>query len=131
MKSKIIIVLLLLTSSVYSQIGDVIDGDFKNLKDISKYNLVFDYSGLEIPNYRSEEIFIKNKIEKMDYEEGENFKKLWYSYRESKYEPMFIEYFNKQFKKGKVSVNKNDDTEYVMRIHTMCNCLRADLNLSR
>lgn len=44
---------------MFSQKVKVIEGDFKNLKGIAVYNLEFDYTGVQIPKYDSEEAFFK------------------------------------------------------------------------
>ena len=50
---------------------------------------------------------------------GEKFKESWFSDREARYEPKFIESFNKRFDDGKVKVGKDfSDAEYTMKIHT-------------
>ena len=48
---------------------------------------------------------------------GEEFKKSWFADREERYEPKFIESFNKRFD-GEVRVAKDIDAEYTMKIHS-------------
>ena len=96
-------------------------GDWGNLKGITAYNMVFDYTDLQIPKYDNEEEFLKDKMAKREEKEpgtGEKFKKSWYSDREEFYEPRFIETFNKKYKDGAVKVGRDLDTEYTMKIHT-------------
>lgn len=60
MKKIVLILSILLSSTVmFSQKVKVIEGDFKNLKGIAVYNLKFDYTGVQIPKYDSEEAFFK------------------------------------------------------------------------
>ena len=73
-----ILVLLLSTTILFAQKAKINDGKFSNLKGITEYNLVFDYTDVQIPKYKSEEKFLQDKIEKRDEKEpgsGEKFKK--------------------------------------------------------
>ncbi len=120
-KQAILFALLLCTSMVFSQKVKVTQGDFKNLKGISAYNLEFDYSNLSIPKYDSEEEFLKDKMAKRDEknpDSGEKFKESWFSDRPNRYEPKFIESFNKRFEDGEIKVGKDIGAEYTMKIHT-------------
>lgn len=120
-KQTILFALLLCTSMVFSQKVKVTKGDFKNLKGLTAYNLEFDYSNLSIPKYDSEEEFLKDKMAKRDEkdpESGEKFKESWFADRENRYEPKFIESFNKRFEGGEIKVGKDIGAEYTMKIHT-------------
>ncbi|NGX83280.1 hypothetical protein [Aequorivita sp. KMM 9714] len=121
MKKIVLILSILLCSTVmFSQKVKVIEGGFKNLKGITVYNLEFDYTGVQIPKYDSEEAFLKDKMEKRENKKagaGEEFKKSWFADREERYEPKFIESFNKRFD-GEVRVAKDIDAEYTMKIHS-------------
>jgi hypothetical protein len=90
------------------------------LKEITKYNVTFDYSGQNVQGFETEEAFLKEKMDKRKEKDGaaEKFKKDWYEDRENKYEPKFIEYFNKRFEKGEIKVGKNIDAKYTMNIKT-------------
>lgn len=48
----------------------------------------------------------------------EKFKKDWYEDRKNKYEPKFIECFNKKFEKGEINVSKNLEAKYSLDIKT-------------
>ncbi len=108
---------------MFAQKAEIKQGSWENLKGITKYNLVFDYSDLEIPKYDNEEEFLKDKMAKREEKEpgaGERFKKSWFADREERYEPKFIESFNKRFKNGEVEVGKNlDGAEYTIKVHTI------------
>lgn len=122
MKKQItLIAVLLCTTLTFSQKVKVTQGDFKNLKGISAYNLEFDYSNLSIPKYKSEEEFLEDKMSKRDEKDsewGEKFKESWFADRENRYEPKFIESFNKRFDDGDIKVGKNIGAEYTMYVHT-------------
>jgi len=119
---KIILIITFLVATVsFAQKMKVNDGNIKNLKGISQFDLVFDYSNLQIPKFKSEEAFLEEKMTMREEKEKgsrEKFRKSWFSDRESKYEVKFVESFNKRFKDAKVKVSKENDSEYVMHIHT-------------
>lgn len=121
MKKQLTLVLaLLLVTITYAQKAKVLEGDFKNLEGITAYNLIFDYSDLEIPKYDNEEEFLKDKMakrEEKDAGSGEKFKKSWFSDREERYEPKFIESFNKRYDEFQVGKNL-PNAEYTMKVHT-------------
>ncbi len=122
MKKLITILLLCVAMVSYAQKAKIKEGDFKSLKGISEYNLTFDYSNVAIPKYKSEEEFLKDKMEKRDKKEpgtGEKFKQSWFADREAKYEPKYIESFNKRFDDGEVKVDRElASAEYTMHIET-------------
>ncbi len=121
MKNLLFIATLVFTTALMAQKAKVTKGDWGNLKGISEYNVVFDYSDLQIPKYDSEEEFLKDKMAKRDEKEpgtGEKFKESWYSDREAYYEPRFIETFNDRYKDGAVKVEKDSNAEYTMKVHT-------------
>ena len=120
-KNLVLLAVLFCTTLMFSQRVKVTQGDFKNLKEISAYNLEFDYSNLSIPKYDSEEEFLEDKMKKRDEKDegkGENFKESWFADRPNRYEPKFIESFNKRFDDGEIKVGKDIDAEYTMKIHT-------------
>ncbi|MDO6761144.1 hypothetical protein Q4566_13110 [Tamlana sp. 2_MG-2023] len=120
-KNVTIIVICLFASFAYSQKIKVETGSFKDLKDIKAYALTFDYSNLEIPKYDSEEAFLEDKMAKREEKEagaGEVFKKSWFADRPDRYEPKFIESFNKRFDDGEVKVAKDTEAQYTMLVKT-------------
>lgn len=122
MKKLLAICLLFTTSFIVAQKAKVMEGDWKNLKGITTYNLEFDYSNLEIPKYENEEAFLKDKMAKRDEKEagtGEKFKESWFADRENRYEPKFIESFNKRWKNNEVQVGKDlPNAEHTIKVHT-------------
>lgn len=106
----------------FAQKSKVEQGDWKNLKNITKFNLVFDYSNLEIPKYDNEEAFLKDKMQKREEDkegDGERFKKSWFDDRENRYEPKFIESFNKRWENNEiVAVKDLTDAEFTIMVHT-------------
>lgn len=120
MKKVLIICCLCIVNMAVAQKFKVTEGSFKNLKGIATYDLVFDYENLKVDKFDTEEDFLKDKMAKRE-EKGtdEDFKKSWFSDRADRYEPKFIESFNKRFKKGEISVDKNNTAaNYTMHIKT-------------
>tara|TARA_R110002012_G_scaffold322083_1_gene554837 strand:+ start:17196 stop:17795 length:600 start_codon:yes stop_codon:yes gene_type:complete len=121
MKNILVFTLLLVSTTIFAQKTKITEGDWKDLKGISAYNLVFEYTDLQIPKFDSEDAFLEDKMNKRDDKEegtGEEFKKNWFADRENRYEPKFIESFNKRFDDGEVKVGKDIGAEYTMKIHT-------------
>ncbi|RMA65746.1 hypothetical protein [Ulvibacter antarcticus] len=120
-RTLLLLAVLLSTSIMVAQKVKVTDGSFKNLKDITAFNLEFDYSDVMIPKYDSEEEFLKDKMEKRDEKEagtGDKFKESWFADREDRYEPKFIESFNKRWKNDERKVGMDIGADYTMKIHT-------------
>ena len=121
MKKYLFATLALIFTFTFGQKLKISKGDVKQLKSISEYSVEFDYSNLEIPKYSSEEEFLKDKMAKREEKEpgaGERFRESWFSDREERYHPKFIESFNKRFKNGEKKVSDDSNAEYVMSIHT-------------
>lgn len=97
--------MMLVSVAGFSQ--KVTSGSFKNLKGIPEFSLVFDYEGLTVEKFKSEEEFLADKMKKRE-EKGtaEDFRSSWFADRQNRYEPKFIESFNKRFK-GNVKADKN------------------------
>ena len=135
MKKLIILMIVLLSTTVaISQKAKDLEGNIKNLKGISQYDLLFVYENVQIPKYDSEEDFLKDKMEKRDKKEpgtGVKFKGSWFADREAKYEPKFIESFNKRFDDGKVKVGKDQGAEYIMKVHTTLLYAGYNVGISR
>ena len=120
MKKQLTILFLFVTIISFSQKLKVLEGDFKNLKGVKEYNLVFDYSNLKVAGYRTEEGFLKeivNVKEKNELGLGMRFKNSWFSNRANIYEPSFIKSFNEYFKKGEVKISKDlNNPEYTIKV---------------
>lgn len=95
-------------------------GNFKNLKGITAYTVTFDYSGLQVHGFDSEEDYLKEKMEKRAHKEGEaeKFKLDWYADRSAKYEPQFIEYLNKRFENGEITFGKDIQAKHTLHVKT-------------
>ncbi|WP_378187616.1 hypothetical protein ACE939_04610 [Aquimarina sp. W85] len=122
MKKIAILVLVLTTTIVSAQKRKDKEGDIKNLKGISAYNLVFDYENLKVDKFDTEEEFLKDKMDKREKKEagkGTEFKENWFADRENRYEPKFIESFNKRFDAKEMKADKNlTEATHTMKIKT-------------
>lgn len=106
----------------FSKRMEVLEGDFKNLKEIKNYDVVFDYTGVMIPKFDSEEGFLADKMSKREEKEagaGEVFKSSWFNDRENKYHIEFIDSFNKYARKKGITVSENSGAKYIINIHTL------------
>ena len=126
MKKILILLMLFCTSSIFSQRYTILSGDLKNLKGISEYYCSFDYKGMEVNGFESEEAFLKEKIDKRkQYDNGQDlkgkavaFEKDWYEDRKNKYEPGFINYFNEQLESKNVKAGTNPESKYTLSVKT-------------
>lgn len=121
MKKSILLAFVMVSSFAFAQKLKVKDGDIKNLKAITVYNLEFDYTNVQIPKFDSEEDFLADKMKKREEKEaggGEKFKKSWFGDREERYRPKFTESFNKRFDDAQISVGVNPEAEYTMMVHS-------------
>jgi hypothetical protein len=120
MKKVFVLVGLFVCSLISAQKMKVLSGAFKNLKGIVEYNVTFDYSNLKVDKFDNEEEFLADKMKKRE-EKGkdEDFKKSWFADREERYEPKFIESFNKRFDNTEVKVNKGlTNAKYTIKVKT-------------
>lgn len=121
MKKIIVIAVLFVSCTMISQDMKVVQGDFKNLKGIEEYNLTFNYSNLKVDKFDTEEAFLEDKMKKRE-ENGtdDDFKKSWFADRENRYEPKFIESFNKRFENGEIKVSKDlMSAKYTINVKTI------------
>lgn len=95
-------------------------GGWKNLKGITLYDLEFDYSNLKVDKFETEEEFLKDKMGKREAKgTDDDFKASWFADRENRYEPKFIESFNKRFDDQEVAVAKDaEEAKYTLVIKT-------------
>ena len=114
---KILQLILMITSVLMiAQKAKVTTGSFANVKSITSFDLKFDYTNVKVDKFATEDDFLADKMKKRE-EKGsdQDFKKSWFSDREERYEPKFIESYNKR---GDISVGKNTGAKYVMEIKT-------------
>lgn len=118
MKAFYTLLIAIVFSAVTAQ-EKIQEGSFKNLAAITAYNVVFDYTGMEIHGYKTEEEFLADKMNKREGEKSEDFRRHWFEDRENNYEPKFIAYFNERMAGKGVAVGKNPEAQYTMLIKTL------------
>jgi hypothetical protein len=120
MKKSVVLLFLFFMSVASAQRFDVLSGKVSNLKGIAAYNVTFDYMNLKVDGFETEEAYLADKMDKRKEDEGESekFRKDWFEDRGNKYEPKFMEYFNKRFEKGEIKCEKNSELKYTMSIKT-------------
>jgi hypothetical protein len=99
----------------------LLTGNFQSLKPIAEFNVVFDYDGLKVDRV-SEAEFLADRMKKREAKGiDQKFRNSWFADRENRYEPKFIESFNKRFgSKANVRVAKNlPEAKYTMSIKTL------------
>lgn len=107
--------------SISSQFIKVVDGDYKNLKEIKEYEVLFDYTDVMIPKFDSESDFLADKMSKREEKEvgaGEVFKESWFNDRPLKYHPSFINEFNNTLRKTDVKIPDQTQADYVIYFRT-------------
>lgn len=126
MKKFLILLMLFCISSVFSQRYTILSGDLKNIKGIPEYYCTFDYKGMEVNGFESEEAYLQEKINKRkQYDSGQDlkgkaaaFERDWYGDRQNKYEPAFINYFNEQLESQNVKAGTNPESKYTISVKT-------------
>lgn len=111
--------LLCLSNLIFSQRFKIIEGDLKNLKGITSYQVQFNYDKVAVHGFDSEEDFLKDKIEKRknNPEKAEAFERDWFLNREKYYHPAYIEFFNDFFKEGECKIDENGT--YLMKVNVV------------
>lgn len=110
---------MLFTLSLVAQKPILLEGEWQSLKNIEKFDLEFDYSNVEIPDFEKEDDYVNLKMKEKDADnpgDGLIWKKRYFADRDMHYEPRFEESFNKR---GNEKTAKTYDTsEYVLKVHT-------------
>ncbi|MBD3582151.1 hypothetical protein [Flavobacterium selenitireducens] len=117
---RYVIIAFFVVTSAAAQRFEVLSGKLDALHGITAYNVTFDYAGMQIHGFESEEAFLKSKHDKRkkDIERADKFVEDWYAFREQKYEPAFIAYFNGRFDKGQITMAKNASAKYTLSVKT-------------
>jgi hypothetical protein len=89
---------LVVFPSVTAQRIKLLSGSLKGLKGEQSYNIVFTYDSVLVGNNTPEEAYLKEKERLWETKEagkGAAFRNLWFSDRKRRYEPAFIQNFEK------------------------------------
>lgn len=120
MKTKLLLFFFFLAGSMlHAQKFSEDTTRLKDLAGVTAYNVVFDYKNLKVDHFETEEAFLKDKMDKRK-EDGrdESFRISWFADRENKYEPRFLEAFQKQLKKTAVAGKENEKATHEILIKT-------------
>ena len=108
-------------SALYAQKIKPKGGDVKNLKNLGEVNLVFFYDDMTVGKNLTEEEYIEKKVKEYNEDEpgkGDDWKENWLNNRDKKYEPKFVELFNKYKSKTGMSVKEDIESDYTLEVHT-------------
>ncbi len=122
---KFFLTLLFIPLVFHGQIFKTASGNLEAISGVQRYNVVFEYAkNLKIPKHPSEKVFLEMESVKRNKENagsGDIFKKNWFAYRKSIFEPKFIQEFNFfNLKEKQVTVAQNiSDAAYTMVVKTL------------
>lgn len=101
---------------------EAIQGDYQFLKNGEEINVKSDYSDMIVGRDLPEEQYVSERVEDRNRDEpgkGDKWKEAWYGAREERYEPRFMELFNKHLADTKYTASKNNkDAKYTLIVHT-------------
>jgi hypothetical protein len=108
-----------LSASVNAQRLKITDGDLDALKNETKINMAFTYDNLSVGKYKDESDYVAKKTDEYNKKEsgrGDRWAKEWVADRKNRFEPQFIELFEK-YSDMKVSGSAND-AKYTLLLKT-------------
>ena len=116
-----LVVILFIGNNVSAQKIRVVSGSLKEIVKEKNINLAFDYSNFGVGKYKTEEEYVKYKMEDAEKREpgsGEKWKMGWESARKSRYEPKFEELINKGLEKKGITVVASPEAKYTLTVKT-------------
>ena len=117
MKKLLLSGMVVISTLAIAQKMKVTSGSFAALKGIALFDVKFDYSNLKVDKFKTEEEFLKEKMKKREAKgTDDDFQKSWFADREDRYEPKFVESFNKR--EPSIQVGENNGAPYVMTVKT-------------
>lgn len=121
-KNLLILSLLLFSVAINAQKIKVKSGSLNTISSPSKMDVVFDYSNMGVGEFNKESDYVAEKVEKYNQDEpgkGDTWKENWINDRKERFEPKFLELFNKHLAEvGIFADYKNTDSKYILEIHT-------------
>jgi len=115
------LVMCLLATGIYAQRIAVKSGSIDFLKNEKILTVKFTYNNMRVGKMTEEDYVSKKIIESNDKEpgKGDNWYKMWIDDRSNRFEPKFIELFDKIMsdKRG-IELTENDGNRYVMTVNT-------------
>lgn len=97
----------------------VVEGKKEALKQAGKINLEFDYSSMSVGKFKTEAEYVKKKKDEYNKKEsgkGDKWETDWIADRTERYEPQFMELFNKHAKGN--TVGDFESAKYTMIVKT-------------
>jgi len=94
----VIAAMICFSVSSFAQRIKVTDGELSALKDVKSMNIEFTYENLRVGKFKNESDYISKKTEEYNKKEsgkGDHWAKEWINDRKDKYEPKFIDLFEK------------------------------------
>lgn len=116
------IVVLLNINNVFA--GKIIlkSGNLTDLKSQKNIIVLFDYSDMKVGKNLTEEDYVNQKVNERNEKSqgsGESWKSGWINARKDRYQPKFIELFNKRTNKHSLTVSENGDSQYTLIVKTV------------
>lgn len=120
-KTFLTLLLCAAATATYAQKISVVSGKIDFLKEESLIGLVFTYENMRVGKM-TEEGYVTKKVQEFNAKEpgrGDAWHMSWISDREERFEPMFIELFNKYMtEKRDLTIGKESGTRYTFHVNT-------------
>ncbi len=113
MRTIFTLAFMLFTVASFSQKVVIKEGKLNELKGVEVVNLEFTFENTTVGKM-TEEDYIARK--KGDSENGERWENAWHSDKTDKFEPGFIELFNKY--SDNLKIRNDESAEYIMIVNT-------------
>lgn len=98
-----------------------IEGNLSPLKGEKALKIEFKYENMEVGKNLTEEEYIERKVKEYNEKEagtGDKWRESWVRDREARFEPKFIELFNKYTEKIDLEGTKESASNYTLIVHT-------------
>ena len=97
-------------------------GDLTKIKGEKNIKLEYDYSKMKVGAFNSEEEYVNSKVKEYNEKEkgkGDKWKQGWEDARKEKFQPKFVELFNKKVSKcGIIAVENPSKVKYTLIVKT-------------
>lgn len=113
---KILFICLLISTSAFSQTVKLTSGSLTSLKNEKTVNVEFKYDNMIVGKDLTEADYVKRKKEEYNEKEagrGDKWEQLWIDDRTKRFEPQFIELFQKYSERA-----VNAEAKYTIIFHT-------------
>lgn len=120
-KIVLIIAAILVSTTGFSQKIKLMSGNLSGLKGEDVFEVRFTYENMKVGKI-SEEAYIEQKRKEADAKDGDGgdrWYNQWLKDRDTRFEPKFIELFNKYSKKSGLFIDHGrDESNYIMVVNT-------------